>query len=364
MAENVRKVSRRRLLTGAPAIVAGSAPVAAVAEVAGVPPAFAVEDQVRFGGQVRRLKITNRGRFITALLFPTDYPTHFRLKPELFPFCTPKGMPVTGSHEYCFIHHQSLMAGHGKVKFADREQPIDFYRKLNFADEAREDRYHRGFNLFHMGPSGIQRISDAKWQVEAGGAALSIDLKIAWQTRALHQAEGETLLVEQRRYRLSEKLGATIVDSQSRIVPVDGGADAVFLADTHSFCGMRVHDLIDPEDGGAMLDSEGRSELAGHYHDDAGEKKAPRWVDCSGEIGGQSIGITMMAHPGNLRNQFYTRDSGIFIYSSALGEDVPVTQNHPFEYACRYAAHDGPVAVDDNEMLYREFAAGSASAGN
>jgi len=355
-------VSRRTFLTVAPALLTGAVQRSSQAQVTRRnPPNFAVEDQVRFGGQVRRLKITNRGRFITALLFPTDYPTHFRLKPELFPFCTPSGMPVTGSHEYCFIHHQSLMAGHGKVKFADREQPIDFYRKLNFADETREDKYHRGFNLFHMGPSGIQRITGAEWGLENDGAALRIDLKIAWQTRELHREEGDTLLVEKRRYRLSERHGATIVDSYSRIVPVEGGADAVFLADTHSFCGMRVHDLIDPEDGGRMLDSEGRSELSGHYHDEDGGKKAPRWVDCSGEIGGQTVGIAMMAHPGNLRNQFYTRDSGIFIFSPALGDDMPVTRERAFQYACRYVAHDGQAVVGDLEELYREFASNPAA---
>ena len=64
----------------------------------------------------------------------------------------------------------------------------------------------------------------------------------------------------------------------------------------------------------------------------------------------------MMAHPENLRNQFYTRDSGIFVYSSALGNDVPVTSETPFEYACRYAAHDDGVSVEQCEALYRDFA--------
>ena len=53
---------------------------------------------------------------MASLLFPTDYPTHFRLKPELHHVCTPKGIEVTGSHEYCFIHHMSINCGHGKVQ--------------------------------------------------------------------------------------------------------------------------------------------------------------------------------------------------------------------------------------------------------
>ena len=60
------------------------------------PGEFAVEDQHPFRGQTRRLKITNDGRYVTSLIFSVDYPTHFRLKPELYPVLTPKGFPIRG----------------------------------------------------------------------------------------------------------------------------------------------------------------------------------------------------------------------------------------------------------------------------
>ena len=141
---------------------------------------FAIEDQEPFRAQTRRLKITNHGRYVTSLIFAVDYPTHFRLKPEFYPVLTPKGYPVTDSHQYCFIHHQSIMCGHGRVRTEDG-RVIDFYRKLNFPEENRGDKWHTPErNLYHLGPSGIQRIVKVNWEA---GEGLKIDLELEWQTR-------------------------------------------------------------------------------------------------------------------------------------------------------------------------------------
>ncbi|MGE3775623.1 MAG: hypothetical protein AB7F89_00435, partial [Pirellulaceae bacterium] len=121
---------------------------------------WTVEDQRPFQGQTRRLKITRNGRFVTALILPTDYPTHFRLKPELLPVCSPTGIPATGSHEYCFIHHQSVMCGHGGVVIDGQPGFVDFYRQLSFVESNRRDPFRGGGpkNLFTEGPSGLQRV--------------------------------------------------------------------------------------------------------------------------------------------------------------------------------------------------------------
>ena len=105
------RISRRRLLAAG---IGGASAAGLSSVTAATEDQYSVEDQVAFGGQTRRLKLTNRDRCIASLIFATDYPTHFRLKPELYPVCTPAGVPVTDSHQYCFIHHQSIMTGHGK----------------------------------------------------------------------------------------------------------------------------------------------------------------------------------------------------------------------------------------------------------
>ena len=344
------RMSRRRFLAAATATgAAGAAGRRTVAAQAHND--YRVIDQTPFGGQTRRLKMTHGGRYVTALIFPTDYPTHFRLKPELFPVCTPCGIPVTGSHEYCFIHHQSISCGHGKVRVEGSERDVDFFRKLPFPDPHREDKWHRGFNLFQMGPSGIQRIQAVRWSVDD---RITVHLTLEWQTRELHGEVSKTLLVEERRYHIFLQGPFTVIDQYSRLTAA--GKPVTLVADRHSFASVRVHDLIDVEDGGTMKDSEGRNDLDGTYCDEQGERKAPRWVDCSGKIGNQLVGMTLMGHPGNLRNQFYVRKYGMMEVSAMLDTDVRLTADAPLVFAARFVAHDGPMAAATADRLYEEFA--------
>jgi len=309
-----------------------------------------VIDQVPFSGQTRRLKLTCGDRYITALIFPTDYPTHFRLKPELFPVCTPRGIPVTGSHEYCFIHHQSISCGHGKVLVEGSDRAVDFFRKLPFPDLHREDKWHRGFNLFHMGPSGIQRVKEARWSVDD---RITIHLTLQWQTRERNREKGQTLLMEQRRYEVFQREAFTVIDQYSRLAAA--GKPVTLVADRHSFATVRVHDLIDVEDGGTMRDSEGRTDLDGMYCDQQGERKSPRWVDCSGTIGENFVGMTLMGHADNARNQFFLRKYGMMEVSTMLDTDVRLTNETPLVFAARFVAHDGPMDGVTADRLYEDF---------
>lgn len=343
------RISRRRFLAAASATVAAGASACRTV-AASDSDVYRVADEAPFGGQTRRLKLTRGGRFVTALIFATDYPTHFRLKPELFPVCTPRGLPVTGSHEYCFIHHQSISCGHGKVLVEGSDRAVDFFRKLPFPDPDRQDKWHRGFNLFQMGPSGIQRVEKVRWSVDD---RITVHLTLQWQTRERHQEAGRTLLVEQRRYDVFQQGAFTIIDQYSRLAAA--GKPVTLVADRHSFAAVRVHDLIDVEDGGAMRDSEGRTDPEGTYCDQEGERKAPRWVDCSGTIGDNLVGVTLMGHPGNPRNQFYVRKYGMMEVSAMLDTDVRLTDDAPLAFAARFVAHDGPMADAAADRLYAEF---------
>jgi len=347
----VSRISRRRFLAAAAATVAAGATVRRTV-AASEDDVYQVIDQAPFGGQTRRLKLMRGDRYITALILPTDYPTHFRLKPELFPVCTPRGIPVTGSHEYCFIHHQSISCGHGKVCVDGRERDVDFFRKLPFPNPNREDKWHRGFNLFQMGPSGIQRVQEVRWNVDD---RITIHLTLQWQTRERHQEVGEMLLVEQRRYEVFQRKAFTIIDQHSRLAPAD--KPVTLVADRHSFATVRVHDLIDVEDGGTMRDSEGRTDLEGTYCDQQGERKSPQWVDCTGRIGDNIVGMTLMGHADNPRNQFFLRKYGMMEVSAMLDTDVRLTDDAPLEFAARFIAHDGPIADATADRLYQEFSA-------
>ena len=315
---------------------------------------WSVEDQRPFSGQTRRLKISRHGRFLTALLFPTDYPTHFRLKPELLPLCTPAGVPVTGSHEYCFIHHQSIMCGHGGVVVQGEDSLADFYRQLNFSEPSRLDPFRNGGpkNLFTEGPSGLQRVTKVTWNPIDDG--VRIDLTLRWETRKFDQAQGDVVVHERRRYEIFHWDEAIVVDLDSRLTPAE--RPVTLRADRHSLMGVRVHDLIDVEDGGQMIDSWGRKNPSGDYWDSQGDRAAPRWVDCTGSIGPSRVGVCMLSHPMNFRNQFYVREFGLMILSPTLGNDLPISLQQPLQFSTRFVAHDGDLAPDRAEQWYTHFA--------
>src|SRR5688572_5383676 len=158
---------------------------------------FAITDQKPFANQTRRLKITKGKTPVASLIFPTDYPTHFRLKPELHHVCTPRGLEVTGSHEYCFIHHMSINCGHGKVQVEGDNRIVDFYRHLGFPDMKRRDPHRPANttnNLLQLGPSGLQKITDARWR---GGERVALGLKLNWQTREMGREDGDVLVREE-----------------------------------------------------------------------------------------------------------------------------------------------------------------------
>lgn len=345
--------SRRGFLAGALAMTAGGA----WSQEPGTA-AFKIEDQQPFKGQTRRLKITRGDRPVASLLFPTDYPTHFRLKPEFYQVCTPAGVPVTGSHEHTFIHHQSIMCGHGRVQVDGDARVVDFYRQLPFPDATRADSWHTPErNLYQLGPSGIQRVTSVRWRA---ADQVVIQLELAWQTRETGREVGDTLAVEERLYRITATDRAMIVDVFSKLQAA-GGSVTLQTENDHGYIGVRVHDLIDVEDGGRMLDSEGRANPDGHFRSATGDQRTPRWVDCTGRIGEATVGMALMSHPANIRNEWYVREFGLMIVSAAQTEAVRITPEKPFEFAARFVAHDGAFPPEEAETLYAQFAKASAA---
>ena len=145
------------------------------------------------------------------------------------------------------------MTGHGKVRLDGSDRDVDFYRQLPYPDDQREDKFHKSHNLFHMGPSGIQRITSARWDITN---QITLKLTVEWQSREKKSEGGQPLIIEQRRYDIFQRGELTIIDQFSQLVPAT--KPLTLKADRHSFVGVRVHDLIDPDEGGVMRDSERR----------------------------------------------------------------------------------------------------------
>ena len=333
---------------------------------------FAITDQKPFANQTRRLKITKGKTPVASFIFSTDYPTHFRLKPELHHVCTPRGLEVTGSHEYCFIHHMSINCGHGKVQVDGDSRIVDFYRHLPFPDMKRRDPHRppdSTNNLLQLGPSGLQKITDARWRA---GRQVAIGLKLNWQTREMGREDGDVLVQEERYYNISHVAAATVIDMYSKLIPATRPVTLVPEND-HGYMGVRVHDFIDADDGGVMRDSEGRNPN-GHFRHNSkkwvskggapapfnvvseADGPRPRWVDCTGEVGEAKVGMSLMCHPSNPKNEWYAREFGLMIVSAAQTAPLRFTRENPFEFAARFIAHDGPLSDEFANGLYATFA--------
>jgi len=374
--QSLYKIGRRRFMQDMAALTSAAAVTSVVGAPAKSTPRdrrepFTVLDQKPWASQTRRLKITSGRTPVSSLIFPTDYPTHFRLKPELHHVCTPRGIEVTGSHEYCFIHHMAINCGHGKVQVDGDKRIVDFYRHLPFPDAQRRDPHRPSDttnNLFQLGPSGLQKITDARWR---GGERVVIGLKLAWQTRELGREDGDILALEERFYSLTRVGDATVVDMFSKLMPATGPLTLVPEND-HGYMAVRVHDFIDPDDGGIMRDSEGRVP-SGHFRFNskkwvakagtppptklatAGDEPRPRWVDCTGTMGDATVGMTLISHPANPKNEWYAREFGLIIISAAQTVPLRITHEKPFEFAARYAAHDGPLVPQAADELHAAF---------
>lgn len=109
-----------------------------------------------------------------------------------------------------------------------------------------------------------------------------------------------------------------------------------------------------------MRDSEGRTNPTGHFRGTSGELRVPRWVDCTGKIGAATVGMALMSHPGNVRNEWYVREFGLMIDSAAQTAAVRITTETPFEFGARFVAHDGPLSPATADRPSDEFAAARA----
>jgi len=132
------------------------------------------------------------------------------------------------------------------------------------------------------------------------------------------------------------------------------GTFAIRIADS-----MRV----DAKQGGHIVSSEGRENA------DAWGMPA-RWIDYTGPIDGETVGILMMSHPKSFRPEprWHVRTYGLFAANPFGQSDFPhpeaaqqgpVTIKNGDSLSLRYRVilHRGKTNKDETETAFREFAA-------
>ena len=262
----------------------------------------------------------------------TEYHTKAGQAPALWPVIGPTGKPVTRGYPFTppeksgtndHPHHQSLWMTHGEVN------GIDFWGT------------NRNDGKGDAGP----RIAHREFvKVANEGGTAEIVTRNDWMN-------GEQRVCEDERTMIfgSAPDGSRWIDFTIAIKASDG--DVTFGDTKEGSFAVRVADSmrVDAKSGGRIVNSEGQT------NEEAWGLPA-RWVDYTGPIDGETVGIALLSHPRSFRPtpRWHVRTYGLFAANPFGQKDFP----HP------EAAKQGAVAIKKGDTLtlkYRMWLHGGAT---
>jgi len=304
-------------------------------------PAMAQVQITRHG--IEDISVTIKGKPFTAFFIGPE-----TNKPYLHPLRSASGKIVTRGYPMEEVpgethdhpHHRGLWFSHGDVN------GIDFW-----GNEERGGKFGR------IVLSQVKEVSSGK---ESG----TIDASFEWR-----DASGKVLLTEQRKMVFYAQPKTRTIDFDITLT----AREKVTFGDTKegTFAIRLASGLEEPQKDspkspartGHMVDSQGRE----------GEKqiwgKRADWVDYSGVVDGENLGIAIFDHPTSLRHPtwWHARGYGLFAlnmfglhdFENDKSKDgslvLPAGESTRFRY--RVVIHPGDVHSAHIDQLYRDYSA-------
>lgn len=265
------------------------------------------------------------------------YIFHSGKKPIIYPLVAPGGQHVsrdfpmkeaaegeTTDH----IHQRSMWWTHGEVN------DIDFWSEGKGSGEID----HR-------------EVTD----VAIDNSVASFSATADWKT-----PDGDTLLAERKSISVWSTDKERMIDFQIELTAAD---DEVHFGDTKegSF-GIRLADsmMVDRKLGGKILNEHGDTDK------DAWGRRA-RWVDYSGPVDGETVGVTILEHPHSFGHptRWHVRSYGLFA-ANPFGEfhfvggdktdGVRIKQGESIKLRYLVVLHDGYGDPERIETIWQQFA--------
>jgi hypothetical protein len=275
----------------------------------------------------------------------TEYLTEAGQSPALWPIIGPTGKPMTRSYPVGprepgetndHPHHQSLWFTHDEVS------------GHNFWSENRNGRGGRGAHVAH------REFVD----VTSDGSTARISTRNDWMERDEKVFADERTVVcgtrenGDRWIDFAITIKATVEDVT--FADTKEGTFAVRVADT-----MR----LEAEQGGRIVNSEGQE------NGDAWGMPA-RWVDYTGPVDGETVGIAIFSHPSSFRpkTRWHVRGYGLFAANPFGYRDFPhpelsaqgavtIPKGDDLQLRYRVLLHKGGTNNEELEKAFQEFAA-------
>lgn len=247
------------------------------------------------------------------------YGDFYKSKPDFYPVYSPSGGEVTCTCAYRFNHHKSIWIGHAKVN---------------------------GVNFFHDNNPRLENAGDIVLE-QASPEVLDDSMRLKTVNGWISK-KGERILSEERDITVIPGEEVHIIEITSVLMASEG--EVHFGQDTHAYLGIRVADSMDEEDGGKIVNSNGRVGEAGTM------RQYADWVDYSGAVAAKKVGVTLMNHPSNPRSAFFTRSYGTFLSNFTLHGNYDLPKDERLRQRFQILIHEGDGSSIDIGQFFQKFA--------
>lgn len=256
-----------------------------------------------------------------------------------------------------------LRSASGKI--VTRKFPME-----NIQGESHDHLHHRGLWFSYDDVNGVKFwendpsytkgtigrivVRDAKWK--DGDRSGTLTATMEWQ-----DPQGKVLLVENRNMIFRSDPTLRIIDFD---ITLTAAEDLTFGDTKEGAFAIRLADSLTEKKGGKMVDADGRTSMANVWG------KRSNWVDYTGEVDGEKLGVAIFDHPQNPHHPTYwhARDYGLFALNP-FGQkafDPKAEENHTklprgqkLHFRWRVVIHPGDAATARIADLYKDYAAKS-----
>ena len=235
----------------------------------------------------------------------------------------------------------------------------------NVPGESRDHLHHRGLWFSYDDVNGVKFwendpsykkgrigrivVKDSSWK---GGDTLKATME--WS-----DPEGKVLLVESRDMVFRADPALRVIDF---LITLTAAVDVTFGDTKEGAFAIRLAENFTEKRGGRISDGDGRVGMANVWG------KRSKWVDYSGELDGEKLGVAIFDHPGNPHYPTYwhARSYGLFAlnpfgqnaFDPAAPENiVKLKAGEKITFRWRVVIHPGDAETGKVADLYKEFAA-------
>jgi hypothetical protein len=306
--------------------------------------ALPVAAEVKITKGQDRVDVAIDGKPFTTLYYNND-----GNKPYLHPLRSASGTAVTRMYPMEEVagetrdhhHHRGLWFTHGDVN------GIDFWAN---------DSSYVGRSKNKLGKVVLEKLGRAQGGAKSG----VIEADFNW-----NDPGGKTLLKEHRRMTFVEDPVNRIVDFDITLTAVD----KVTFGDTKegTFAIRIADEMTEKAKGGQMKNAAGATGMRNVWG------KSSPWVDYSGTVKGEKVGIAIFDHPQNPKHPtfWHTRDYGLhaanifgehdFFNDKSRNGSVTLEPGKTMRFRYRVVIHPGDTDSANIQRLYDTYKGGAGS---